>query len=48
MNRPALRLDRSLDYYQSQNMTFQLLVRVRPSGTLHLSPARSPSKLLPA
>uniref|UniRef100_A0A8C9JXP5 Cadherin-related family member 5 n=1 Tax=Panthera tigris altaica TaxID=74533 RepID=A0A8C9JXP5_PANTA len=26
-NLPALRLDRSLDFYQCQNMTFQLLVR---------------------
>ncbi|XP_013006013.1 cadherin-related family member 5 isoform X4 [Cavia porcellus] len=51
MNRPALRLDRSLDYYQSQNMTFQLLVRdtreedMEPSHTatatlvLHVLPA---------
>ncbi|KAM9221916.1 cadherin-related family member 5 [Dugong dugon] len=27
MNRPALRLDKQLDFYSNQNMTFQLLVR---------------------
>ena len=35
-NLPALRLDRSLDFYQCQNMTFQLLVRVSRPG--HSSP----------
>ncbi|XP_023578516.1 cadherin-related family member 5 isoform X5 [Octodon degus] len=50
VNRPALRLDRSLDFYQWQGMTFQLLVRdtrenVEPSHTatatlvLHVQPA---------
>ncbi|KAM6174049.1 cadherin-related family member 5 [Erethizon dorsatum] len=51
VNRPALRLDRFLDFYQWQNMTFQLLVRdtqeesVEPSHTatatlvLHVLPA---------
>ncbi|XP_005401886.1 PREDICTED: cadherin-related family member 5 isoform X2 [Chinchilla lanigera] len=51
VNRPALRLDRSLDFYQWQNMTFRLLVRdtqeenAEPSHTatatlvLHVLPA---------
>ena len=31
VNRPALRLDRSLDFYERPNMTFWLLVRVSRS-----------------
>ncbi|MBZ3870273.1 Cadherin-related family member 5 [Sciurus carolinensis] len=51
VNRPALRLDRALDFYKWQNMTFQLLVRdtreehVTPS---HTATATLVLKVLPA
>ncbi|VTJ61141.1 Hypothetical predicted protein [Marmota monax] len=42
VNRPALRLDRALDFYKWQNMTFRLLVRVSGSPSCVLDAQAGP------